>query len=196
MSRFGSTIVVVGGAGVVQSVTGWDVDNTDPLNPIILPATWFDVLTNGHDADGTDLNGLKNLNGKVGQDVTIKADIGEDLSLQSDNGASYLTIDGFGNLYTLLNQISFVALSGFELYADAGFSQRTISIDNTTFLTRIGDIDSAMNGTFIFIDDGNQVLDLTGLAYSINGVPGDSGTFTTADAKTVTVVGGIITSIV
>ncbi len=33
-------------------------------------------------------------------------------------------------------------------------------------------------------------------AFGVNGYPGDSGSFTTADAKTVTVLGGIITSIV
>lgn len=66
--------------------------------------------------------------------------------------------------------------------------------------TKLGDISVSGNGLVETINDAAGSHDVSNTAgnavYSVNGNAGASGTFTTTDGKTVTVVGGIVTSIV
>lgn len=67
-------------------------------------------------------------------------------------------------------------------------------------LTHLGDIDLFDAGLKIVLDQTANSLALTNTAntakYSCNGQDGADGTFTSQDGKTITVTGGIITSIV
>ncbi len=194
----------------VQSVTGWMVDNTDPLNPIINAATWLDVLTNGADAAGTSLIGLKLLSGQAGVDLKLQADANQGVWIVSDGGNFFLKIDDLGELTTDLVQFNITAAAGFEIYDGGG--NRSVTIDNTTIQLFFGDVDGAGNNTIFSIDDVNElvtiqttgiigkfdsanvVMDITGVgaAFSVNSNQGVTETLAAAIAANRNVVGGII----
>ena len=63
--------------------------------------------------------------------------------------------------------------------------------------TIIGDYSgtTALSNTVVIAAGTTERLKITATSFSVNGVPGVSGTFTTADSNTVTVTNGIITEI-
>jgi len=82
---------------------------------------------------------------------------------------------------------------GFFVGVDSGNNSRLRNKENTDMLFSTND------ATRMTIESGGNVdiannVDAT--SYSVGGVPGASGTFTTTDGKTVTVVNGIVTSII
>lgn len=93
-----------------------------------------------------------------------------------------------------------------------GDYNHTGDVDRTGNRTQVGDDDVTGNGTFsgnvaassfsgisggpvTSTVDMQTTQNIDAATYSVGGVAGDTGTFTTADAKTVTVVNGLITSI-
>lgn len=77
---------------------------------------------------------------------------------------------------------------------------RFLSLNANADFYEIGDLDILGAGTRLSINNAAGTVDFSNAAltaaFSINGNPGASGNFTTVDLKTVTVIGGIITSIV
>lgn len=75
-----------------------------------------------------------------------------------------------------------------------------LNLDAGALLYQFGDIGNVNLGLRMSLNDNTGIADFSNTAlnavFSINGNAGASGTFTTVDLKTVTVTGGLITSIV
>lgn len=81
-----------------------------------------------------------------------------------------------------------------------GIFGRRLFLNGAARQYSLGDEEQVNGGTRITVDDNTGTLNIDNVAHNakvnMNGVDGASGTFTTNDGKTVTVDGGIITSIV
>lgn len=153
------------GAGVL-TVSGWMVDNTDPTNPVILPATWEDVLNNGNSANQIDLDDVFNINSTPATDMAINAD--KDFYLTTvgtttfQSGTYFITdlatnivLDGAGNfnIDTIIFEISDPSTNLF------------FQVDTTADMVSQGNLTGAGNGLTMVTWDGDDqwfVYDGTG----------------------------------
>jgi hypothetical protein len=155
-------------------------------------------------------------NGNVGIQAQGAPDPGFKFHVQAANGDTQLmrVQKGAGNIRLLLDDAAaayqFGDVTGFSggMFLNLQGLGATIESSLGSVLAlfpagsyALGNVSGAIgNGSHFIIDDTTGIADLANTAltaaYSINNVPGVSGFFTTTDLKTVTVQGGIITSIV
>jgi hypothetical protein len=154
--------------------------------------TNFNVQLGDIDSVGNDtilnvFDNLQRINANVGgiNNVLFLDGTSKNYSL-GDPGSDFLLIDGLGFQTKIVTN-----------------GTTTLFLDLISGQYSIGDFDGSGNGTLLTLDDGTSIariaatngLNLAGSAYSINGTPGDSGSFTAQSGETVTVTGGIITAI-
>jgi len=108
-------------------------------------------------------------------------------ALLKNIGGAINTAIGYSSLYNNISGNRNIGIGNAAGYAITTGSNNTI----------IGDYSgtTALSNTVVIAAGTTERLKITATSFSVNGVPGVSGTFTTADSKTVTVTNGIITEI-
>jgi hypothetical protein len=140
--------------GAVLSVTGWQVDNTDPANPVIMPAGIADVLAVNEVAAGLNIIDLNIL-----QVTAVDGNVGVDLTVAANPGQSVILASGSGNGWTLTNADDATLVTALMEIADGG-SNLFMQIDTAVPLVALGDLSDTNNGLKMVLNDNVDVWDV------------------------------------